>query len=57
MEMEQSILVDRDIKASKPDTPEDDGLINNELSELNFDMNKDQVVQVLENNGCKIIIQ
>jgi len=28
---------------------------DNELSELNFDMNKDQVVQVLENNGCKIM--
>ena len=28
---------------------------DNELSELNFDMNKDQVLQVLENNGCKIM--
>ena len=24
---------------------------DNDLSELNFDMNKDQVIQVLENNG------
>ena len=28
---------------------------DNDLSELNFDMNKDQVLQVLENNGCKIM--
>ena len=28
---------------------------DNELSELNFDMTKDQVVQILENNGCKIM--
>ena len=32
--MEQSTLVDRDIKASKPDRSEDNELINNELSEL-----------------------
>lgn len=28
---------------------------DNDLSELNFDMTKDQVIQVLENNGCKIM--
>ena len=28
---------------------------DNELSELNFNMNKDQVIQVLENNGCTIM--
>ena len=28
---------------------------DNDLSELNFDMSKDQVLQVLENNGCKIM--
>ena len=28
---------------------------DNELSELNFEMNKDQVIQVLENNGCTIM--
>ena len=28
---------------------------DNELEELNFNMNKDQVIEVLQNNGCKIM--
>ena len=33
-----------------PNNPSD-----NELSELNFDMNRDQIVKALKNNGCKIL--
>ena len=33
-----------------PKNPSDD-----ELSQLSFDMNRDQVVEILKNNGCKIL--